>query len=117
MGKRKGVPWGSNHMSGSTHRRKRKSKKPLGLHATLRQIAWPIGESEEIYVWIQFFKLLPSAMFTLSILVVFYWFFLDPSLLDLDESTTKELSRIWAPPQFALILAIPYCMLKPTGVI
>ena len=119
MSKRKGVPWGCNKRKGSVHRAKCKTKKPLGLYATLRCIAWPIGESEEIYIWIQCFKFAPVMMFATAVLIVIYWVLHDAPTPNSDHVSNAEIRELWgwAPLALSGVLAIPYCMLKPIGAI
>ena len=62
------------YAKGRTTRRRR--KKPWTLHQFMRAMAWPIGESAELELWLCLFRWLPALMFTSSLCILLAWVFL-----------------------------------------
>ena len=108
--------------------KKRRRQRPITTHEFLRRVAWPIGESKEIGLWIQLLKTLPHAMMCVSILNFCMWTTHAPLVRHTSDIHRDSITGImwgafcgypesdaivhckaydWLPPVVSIFLAIP----------
>ena len=95
---------------GNLKKKRRQAKKPLSFHEFTRLVAWPIGESEELTIWMEIFKLTPVLMMLLGTFNLAYW------ALEMTPHVQLQQVGYWFPPVCSFVLCMPYTVFKLTGV-